>query len=395
MKQTCYRLEKEKYLSVIPCADLPAQPTEGDGDYWQEIETASPDELAEWIKPLELHPLMVEDILTAEHSTLIDRYGQQAVYIEFPTNLDEGDVGVAYLSIILRPHQIATIRRGQITAMQGLVDRFQHEIRPHRARTTMVLYYILDHFIDQDMLLALNLRNRIDSLEQTFADDPAAIELSEITKLKRETTALISVADDQRYCVKALESMHFEALDFSEYKTYLRDITSNAEQVLRVLRPVGGKTQGPANQLPASGEQYQREATARADGRLGHISAFNLDHRLFRHEFRGHDPVGPALWHLAGDLGDGCHLAGADGVFLPSRMVQMKQGTSMLARYVPILGWLLGGSDAGMRPVMVMLVAILGLILLMVVGGEMGKRQTTAAAKSSNGGRTAPAGDAS
>jgi magnesium transporter len=99
----------------------------------------------------------------------------------------------------------------------------------------MVLYYILDHFIDQNMLLALKLRNRIDSLEQTFADDPAAIELSEITKLKRETTALISVADDQRYCVKALESMHFEALDFSEYKTYLRDITSNAEQVLRVL----------------------------------------------------------------------------------------------------------------------------------------------------------------
>jgi len=48
-----------------------------------------------------------------------------------------------------------------------------------------------------------------------------------------------------------------------------------------------------------------------------------------------------------------------------------------------------------MRPVMVMLVAILGLILLMVVGCEMGKRQTTAAAKSSNGGRTAPAGDAS
>ena len=182
MKQTCYRLENGKLLAVIPCADLPAQLAEGGGDYWREIEAASPDELAEWIKPLALHPLMVEDILTAEHSTLIDRYGQQAVYIEFPTNLDEGDVGVAYLSIILRPHQIATIRRGQISTMQGLVDRFQHEIRPHRARTMMVLYYILDHFIDQNMLLALKLRNRIDSLEQTFADDPAVVEVSAITK---------------------------------------------------------------------------------------------------------------------------------------------------------------------------------------------------------------------
>jgi BASS family bile acid:Na+ symporter len=89
------------------------------------------------------------------------------------------------------------------------------------------------------------------------------------------------------------------------------------------------------------------------------------------------------------------------------------------------IGLLLGGKDAGMRPVMglgtaqrnlaaamlvaaqnfsddgnvlvmVMLVAILGLILLMVVGGEMGKRvQTAADAKSSNGGNAAPAGDAS
>jgi magnesium transporter len=119
--------------------------------------------------------------------------------------------------------------------MSGLVERFHKEIRPPVARTIVVLYYILDHFIDQNMLLALKLRNRIDSLEQTFADDPAAIEVSAVTNLKRETTALISVADDQRYCVKALETMHFEVLDFSEHKTYLRDITSNAEQVLRVL----------------------------------------------------------------------------------------------------------------------------------------------------------------
>ena len=211
MKQTCYRLEKEKYLSVIPCADLPAQPAEGDGDYWQEIETVTPDELAEWIKPQALHPLMVEDILTSEHGTLIDRYGHQAVYIEFPTNLNDSNVGLAYLSIILRPHQIATIRRGQISAMRELVERFHQEIRPPVARTIIVLYYILDHFIDQNMLLALKLRNRIDSLEQTFADDPAAIEVSAVTNLKRETTALISVADDQRYCVKALESTHYRS----------------------------------------------------------------------------------------------------------------------------------------------------------------------------------------
>jgi len=91
------------------------------------------------------------------------------------------------------------------------------------------------------------------------------------------------------------------------------------------------------------------------------------------------------------------------------------------------IGLLLGGKDAGMRPVMglgtaqrnlaaamlvaaqnfsddanvlvmVMLVAILGLIMLMVIAGEMGKRvQAAADAKSSNGDgdSAAPAGNAS
>jgi magnesium transporter len=178
---------------------------------------------------------MEEDILTSEHSTLIDHYGQDAVYIEFPTNLDGSDVGIAYLSIILRPNLITTIRRGRISDTQSLIERFRHEIRPLVGRTMVVLYYILDGAIDQNMALALKLRNRVGLLEQAFTADPTAIEVSAVTELRREITTLISIADDQRYCIKALESVHFEVLDFSEYETYLQDVMSNAGHVLRVL----------------------------------------------------------------------------------------------------------------------------------------------------------------
>ncbi|MCK4726981.1 MAG: hypothetical protein KAT29_14315, partial [Anaerolineales bacterium] len=59
---------------------------------------------------------------------------------------------------------------------------------------------------------------------------------------------------------------------------------------------------------------------------------------------------------------------------------------------------LVAGASFSGKPnvlVMVMLVAIFGLIMLGAFAGEMGKRvQATADAKSSNGGRAAPAGDA-
>ena len=172
MKQTCYRIEKDKYPAVIPCAGLADLLAKGENDYWQEIEAATSDELAAWIQPQDLHPLMVEDILNPAHGTLIDRYSE-AVYIEFPTNSDNSDVGIGYLSIILTPHLIATIRRGRIPGMQALVERFQDEIRPPVARTIAVLYYILDHFFDRNMQLSLRLRARIGSLEKAFNEVPA------------------------------------------------------------------------------------------------------------------------------------------------------------------------------------------------------------------------------
>ena len=235
MKQTCYRLKKEDYLAVIPCADLATQLTVGEADYWQDIETATPDELASWIRSMGLHPLMVEDILEPKHSTLIDRY-REAVYIEFPTNPDNSDVGVGYLSIILTPHLIATIRRGRVPGMPALVERFQNEIRPPVERTIAVVYHILDHFIDRNMQLSLKLRLRISSLEKAFVDDLTAIEVSAVTGLRQETSAQISIVEDQLYCVKTLEDMHLPVLDFNEYKPYIRDLVSGAKQVLRVLR---------------------------------------------------------------------------------------------------------------------------------------------------------------
>ena len=75
---TCYRIEEDENLSVISCANVPDQPAEGEVGYWQEIETTTPDELVAWLKSQTLHPLLKEDILTPEHSTLIDRYGQDA-----------------------------------------------------------------------------------------------------------------------------------------------------------------------------------------------------------------------------------------------------------------------------------------------------------------------------
>jgi Mg2+ and Co2+ transporter CorA len=240
MIQTCYRLKKDAYLTSIPCDSLLALPAEGEDDYWLEIEAVTPDELASIIKPYALHPLMVEDILEPEHNTLLDRY-TETVYIEFPTNLDDSSDAIAYLSIIMSPHLIATIRRGEIPTMQTLLERLQHGVQLPVGRTIAVLYYILDHFIDQNALAALKLRDRVGALEKAFGDDPDEISLSMLAQLKQQIRALTNMAEDQRYCVMSLMDHHSPALDFSGYESYIHDLASNTEQSGKELSTDGAR----------------------------------------------------------------------------------------------------------------------------------------------------------
>jgi magnesium transporter len=234
MEQTCYWLKKDAYLSSLPCDSLPAQPAEGEDDYWLEISAATPDELASRIKSYGLHPFMVEDILEPGHSTLVDRYSE-GVYVEFPTNLDHSRVAIAFLSIILTPHLITTIRRGEMPEIETLLERLQHEVRMPFGRTIAVLYYILDHFIDKNTLAALKLRDRIGELEKAIVDDPDQLSISNVTEIKQQVRALTSIAEDQRYCVMSLMDIQSPALDFTNYKSYIHDLASNTEHVLRAL----------------------------------------------------------------------------------------------------------------------------------------------------------------
>lgn len=271
MKQACYHIEKENFLTAVPCADLADLLAEGEGDYWQEVETATPEELAALVTALGLHPLMVEDILEAGHSTLIDRYSD-AVYIEFPVNLNNSEVGIGYLSIIVTQHLIASIPRGMNASVQALAERFELQVRPASARKFAVLYILLDYFIDQNMQIALRLRNRINALEKAFVANPSAKDVSAAADLQQETSALISIAEDQRYCVKALENMRVPVLDFGKHRAYFSDLTNNAEQVLRVLN----RAEDRLNSLHSSYQLQMDDASAKRLRMLTVISAIFL-----------------------------------------------------------------------------------------------------------------------
>jgi Mg2+ and Co2+ transporter CorA len=101
MNVTSYHLTKGAYITAVdwPGWDTIRQDKDPRHPYWLVIEDIAVSELAEGLKYLDLHPLIQEDCLSPDHSTLVDHY-IDAVYIEFPTNAGDEYGEVAYLSII-------------------------------------------------------------------------------------------------------------------------------------------------------------------------------------------------------------------------------------------------------------------------------------------------------
>lgn len=235
MIKTCYRLEEKGVIAPIPCHQVPAPLSQERTDHWIEIESATSEELAAFLEPYALHPLLQEDIFNSEHSTLVDIY-QHVVYFEYPVYAEDRKSETSdYLSVLLIPHQMITIRRGDISIMDDMLKKLK-TIELPREKTTSLLYYVLDYFIDRNMLVALHLRNRVGIFERSFVPDPDAIDASDLLRMKLRIRQLTSVTEDQLYCVKALAGAESPALGNMTDRAYIRDLNSNADYVLRSLQ---------------------------------------------------------------------------------------------------------------------------------------------------------------
>ncbi|MCB0197387.1 MAG: hypothetical protein KDJ65_35900 [Anaerolineae bacterium] len=235
MNLNVYHLNDDKYLDACSPDDYRLifdQP----GSYWLDIEEADAEELFQILSPLKLHPLVLEDCLNLSRSSLITRY-ERTLYLEFPVNLTEQSLRVPYVSVIGVPNILITVRRGVISSLTELAaDLLSGELKLYTPTTSALLYTFLDHLVDQNILLTLQARNKIDALMTTFDEDPDEIEIHDILEMKRHISQLAIIGEDQLYCVTTLIRIESRAFTVSNQREYFRDMVNNAEYGLRFVQ---------------------------------------------------------------------------------------------------------------------------------------------------------------
>ena len=260
MKINWYLLSSGKLKKQPAPAGWPVGEPGRLGESWFDIEDAEPDELRRFLEPLNIHPLMLDRCVDLAVVPGVISYGQ-AVLLEFPAVFDREAEGQAYVTFVLQSPVLVTIRHGLMPAVNDLIQSLAAEKAPSLSHLVQIVYLILDHLTDLSVQAETEVRDEILRMAKILNEDPGAIHAGDLTKLRWQVDKLVSLIENQLYCIAGLNASDNEALQEPHRKAYIQDLASEVEIAQRGIY----RLEARVNDLHA---YYQMAGSDRVEKRL-------------------------------------------------------------------------------------------------------------------------------
>jgi Mg2+ and Co2+ transporter CorA len=217
------KLEEQQPLNNWPTLDISKL-----AESWFDIENAKPEEILDFLAPLGLHPVMMKRCSDAVSMPGVISY-DGAILLEFPVAINLDSLDPTYLTLILRGSVLVTIRSCPMPAIKELVNDITAEKIPSINHLIQIVYLILDELTDLSVQAETEARDKTLNIAKTLAENPAKFEPSILANLRWQVEKLISLIENQLYCVTGLDSSDNEALLEPHRKAYVKDLLSELE----------------------------------------------------------------------------------------------------------------------------------------------------------------------
>ena len=202
--------------------------------FWVDCTGPDSTSLSKLFSPLHLHPLVLEGCLEPATGVSIAPF-EESLFIKIPLHLTWDSSTLIFLTIVVLPHAVITVHETAIPILERMATEYSHAARFRMGGTSAILYQILDHVVDEDMVFALEARRAIDTLEETMDQEEESVEVDDILILKRRISRLTATLEDQRYGVSSLQSVASDAFDPTAFREYFRDTFAHLDSTVRSL----------------------------------------------------------------------------------------------------------------------------------------------------------------
>jgi magnesium transporter len=229
---------EEKNIADVKEMECPS--VTHDGVYWYNIDGVShPEQLSKIGMLYHLHPLLMEDVASADQRAKLDDY-EDYIFISLKAiSVDHN-------------HHIMTAEQVSIVAGKGYVLTFQEKdkagdvFNPNRDRlkqnkgrmrrmgSDYLVYSLLDTVVDNYFLVIEKVGEQLELIEQEMLTNPTPNYLKELYRIRRELIFMRKAIWPLREVVSKLQRDECRFIS-DEVAIYLRDVYDHTIQVIETL----------------------------------------------------------------------------------------------------------------------------------------------------------------
>lgn len=239
-----------------------------DKQSWFDVEQANPEELTPFLEKLNLHPVQIARCMDAINDPGVLSF-ENTLLMEYPTAFDEESEEPGYLTIIINESILVTIRHGPIPALNELIQQLKIIGDSPIRYLPQVVYLILDAFADLNVDAQIDIRDQIMKLSKNLADNPSSVSANELFRLRWKLDKLVSLIENQLYCVSGLKTSDNKALQETHRKAFIEDLVSEAEIAQRGVYRL-------ENRLNNLYNDYQTVGSDRVEKRLRFLTIVSM-----------------------------------------------------------------------------------------------------------------------
>jgi zinc transporter len=179
----------------------------------------------------------------------------KSILMEYPAEFNRESMDPAYLTILLKESVLITIRHGAMPALDDLVRSLKAEPAPSLLHLPQLIYMILDQFSDLNIEAQIEIRDQILHFSNTLTENPDIVSIGDLSRLRAQVGKLLSLVENQLYCISGLNACDNEALHDPHRKAYIQDLQSEMEIAQRGIYHLESRVKDLYNDYQAAGSE--------------------------------------------------------------------------------------------------------------------------------------------
>ena len=226
--------QEKQVPSIEECLTLKDTPTVS----WINIDGLHDIDLLEKLgKGFELHPLILEDILSTGQRPKFEDYEKYIFIVLKMLSLSEENqsVEVEQVSLILGPNYVISFQERIGDVFENIRDRIRNaKGRVRKMGPDYLAYALIDAVVDNYFVILEKFGEKIEAMEEEVVVDPTEKTVQQIHSLKREMIALRKSIWPLRELIAGLQKSE-SSLIKETTDVYLRDVYDHTIQIIDTI----------------------------------------------------------------------------------------------------------------------------------------------------------------